>query len=109
MLEPRFRRALTHAFLALALALLAGCASNPSERCGPAGECSRASFCYRGFCLSSTEAPDGALIDGGSCLPPQLTCGGACIDPLTDGEHCGSCARCHAGTPLCVAGHCQAM
>jgi hypothetical protein len=35
------------------------------------------------------EAADGD--DRGGCDPPLLVCGGECVDPATDPDHCGAC------------------
>lgn len=43
----------------------------------------------------------------GSCPSGQEICGGACTDPLTDPDHCGSCdAPCEEGQE-CNAGSCE--
>src|SRR5581483_11619026 len=59
----------------------------------------------------STSVPQ---VDGGKdstaaavCRPSQVSCAGACVDPLTDPDHCGSCdVACGQGY-VCSAGSCS--
>jgi len=44
-----------------------------------------------------------------TCTAGQIACGGACVDPLTDAGHCGSCSvSCIAGA-ACVSGTCGCL
>ncbi len=54
---------------------------------------------------SSTSAGSAT---GGTCLPSQTNCDGACVDTDTNPQHCGACgASCGApGSWDCVAGAC---
>lgn len=56
------------------------------------------------------RAPDDATPpDAASCADGTLLCGVACIDPLTDPAHCGSCSPCGAVTnaaATCADGVC---
>jgi hypothetical protein len=50
--------------------------------------------------------------ESGSCPSGQILCGGACVDPNNDLQHCGGCTTtCRAGPhsqPTCSAGLCGA-
>lgn len=56
-----------------------------------------------------TDGGDGS--DGGSDAGCPLTCGGDCVNPQIDPEHCGSCENACAavdnGEPTCVDGSCD--
>ncbi|MDP3218525.1 MAG: hypothetical protein Q8S73_30765, partial [Deltaproteobacteria bacterium] len=57
---------------------------------------------------ASTDAttPDAPMDAGVSCPAGQLACGAACVNPMTDGMHCGGCGRaCPAGLS-CAVGAC---
>jgi len=51
-----------------------------------------------------------AAVDTSTCLPPDLECGGACIDPSTDVHHCGGCSvdciALHGAASTCTSGAC---
>jgi hypothetical protein len=69
---------------------------------GSAGVACNAGYCTGGAC----QAGDAAL----ACPPYLISCGGLCIDPLTNPSHCGATAGCgadagSAGT-ACSAGSC---
>jgi hypothetical protein len=40
------------------------------------------------------------------CSPPNLVCGGDCVDPMTHGSHCGQCDHSCCGGE-CIHGVCQ--
>ncbi len=59
-------------------------------------------------------SPDSGMRDvppvdaGTPCVSPRVTCGGACVDLMSDTTHCGACgAGCRAGG-WCAAGRCYA-
>ncbi|MEM9192184.1 MAG: hypothetical protein AAGF12_23630 [Myxococcota bacterium] len=58
---------------------------------------------------------DGATPDGGAdsglvaCDIGELQCGGVCIRPDTDPNHCGGCGNACGPTELCASGMCVAM
>ena len=78
----------------------AGCVDLSSDELN-CGSCGNA--CSGGMqCLDSTCRCPGGTVD----------CGGTCIDPLTDEEHCGVDAACHGGQActawtFCVDGQCR--
>lgn len=53
---------------------------------------------------SETEADSGT--GGGDCMAPMLVCGGTCIDPSMDSEHCGECGEDCGPGGTCVNGDC---
>ena len=42
-----------------------------------------------------------------TCAPPQMVCGGSCINSQTDNQNCGACGRACTGGQSCVAGICR--
>jgi hypothetical protein len=52
--------------------------------------------------------PSGAQCVAGACTcaPGQIRCGGSCVDPASDSEHCGSCATACAPVNACTSGTC---
>jgi hypothetical protein len=46
--------------------------------------------------------------DANTCLPHQLMCGDACIDPLKDYDNCGDCGLSCGGGQICGLGECVA-
>ncbi len=59
--------------------------------------------------------PDGArpdVVTDAGCPAGQSLCAGACVDPLTNGSHCGGCGMSCAmpfAPGACVAGRCATM
>src|SRR5688500_7007956 len=50
---------------------------------------------------------DGAVPDGGVCLPPRARCSGdECVDLTRDRANCGACGRLCAEGAVCVGGAC---
>jgi hypothetical protein len=93
--------------IALVLGLAAGaCASNPTPRCGPQGECGTALYCYRGLCLPNDPDEGSWPGDGGACPPLQIVCDHGCVDPRIDDEHCGTCSDQCDDDESCVDGDC---
>lgn len=66
--------------------------TSPSN-CGSCGNvCGGGQICVGGVC---------------GCLPSQILCGGACVNPTTDNTNCGRCgATCSGGGRICVGGSC---
>lgn len=58
--------------------------------------------------VSSGEAGvvEASTGDATACPTSLLNCGGACVNPATDPNHCGSCARACAVGMNCVLGAC---
>ena len=53
---------------------------------------------------------DGAADTDGGCSAPRIDCGGTCVDPTADVDHCGECwwiCDPANGTGACVAGTCS--
>src|SRR5687767_11462776 len=47
---------------------------------------------------------------GGDACAPLAECGGTCVDPTNDPDHCGACdAPCGAGEPYCVESVCSSV
>ena len=44
-----------------------------------------------------------------NCAAPKLSCGAACIDPMTDATNCGACGKSCPTGQLCMAGACACM
>lgn len=61
---------------------------------------------------SGTDATDGTggtdeTETGPTCEPPEEACGGRCVDPQIDPNHCGSCFhKCHPAMEQCADGEC---
>jgi hypothetical protein len=55
--------------------------------------------------LASGAAPAGGS-GGGLTCSTGLLCNGACFDPFTDPNHCGSCGRACASSERCAGGTC---
>lgn len=63
---------------------------------------------------AQVDAAPGA-IDAAGCDVDAVSCGGACIDPMTDNEHCGASGTCEGddageacdADTICVAGECS--
>jgi hypothetical protein len=52
------------------------------------------------------DEPDGSTGTPPGCMPPQVSCGGACLDTSSDPANCGRCGHdCQGGA--CSAGACQ--
>ena len=46
--------------------------------------------------------------DDADCSAPTESCGGACVDTLSDPDNCGECGRACAASEVCDAGECAA-
>ncbi len=65
-------------------------------------------------CTSSSVVGSGAdggggmdIVDSGPvCASPQTACSGACVDPMTDRDHCGACGTRCPGGQVCAMGRC---
>jgi hypothetical protein len=78
--------------------------------CATAADCDDGNPCTTDVCGAdlrclNTPAPDDSACTGGIC------CGTRCVDPLTDGLHCGTCANvcgvgssCSSGSCACATG-----
>lgn len=51
-----------------------------------------------------SEGTTGGVDD---CMPPQIDCAGACVDPASDPLHCGGCGRPCGDMQSCLAGECS--
>ena len=73
-----------------------GCVDAQDRRnCGACGhDCGPGGVCSMGVCSTS------------ECFAPRITCGGACVDPMTNDAHCGACGRACAMTQHCRSGSC---
>lgn len=64
-----------------------------------------------GNASDAMAATDVSESDGGACPAGQITCAGACVDPLRDPRHCGECAvDCGAAVHAigaCTEGRCS--
>lgn len=69
------------------------CCDNATESCGSAGPDKPV------VCLPNPPPPP-------ACKSPKILCGGRCVDPRTDVEHCGTCAPCR-DREQCVNGECK--
>src|SRR5262245_4152524 len=61
-------------------------------------------------CGSCNPCPGGSVCNAGTCGCPtseQMLCANACVDVMTDSEHCGGCNR--PCTGMCMNGACVAM
>jgi hypothetical protein len=93
-----------------------------AARCGPipCGDVSAAGRCEEGFalrCVGGTlvqqdcaaEPGTGCALDPTTgrrgCVPCDA-CGGVCIDPSSDEDHCGGCGQACAPAATCTAGIC---
>lgn len=86
----------------LALAVLASFACGGDDGPGAAAS-TGASLGDASGASGGSAASDGSA---GGCDAPLLDCGGACIDPQVDPEHCGGCdAPCDPGL-ACAGGSC---
>jgi hypothetical protein len=54
----------------------------------------------------SDAAADTAIDGSPVCSAPMMMCGAACIDVMTDEQHCGSCTKQCQSTEGCAAGSC---
>ncbi len=75
--------------------------------------------CNGGLCLGDWLCVDGVCVvdeptsesteTGPACDPPNISCNGECVDPLSDPDHCGECGK-SCETVLdsggCVSGSC---
>nr|BDT30465.1 EGF domain-containing protein [Myxococcus sp. MH1] len=52
------------------------------------------------------NTPGGFQCQTPACLPPNLPCGSACVDPSSSSEHCGGCGNACGGGAACQAGAC---
>ncbi|MDF1562486.1 MAG: hypothetical protein P1V51_05555 [Deltaproteobacteria bacterium] len=71
--------------------------------CGASGDCSGASA---GLTCGAGELCDGAGACAPTCAAGRVLCGGACIDPATDRDHCGASGDCSGASAglTCAAG-----
>jgi hypothetical protein len=76
------------------------------ELAGCKAECAKVAAPDLGAGGDGTPPPPPAD-DGGSCKPPFVRCGAACVNTGTDPAHCGGCGRACAGGELCVTGSCE--
>jgi streptogramin lyase len=72
-------------------------AGNDPDVCGADGE-----TCIE--CPANESCPDGACI----CEAPHVVCGGDCVNPNTDDNHCGRCDNACVGSATCESGACAA-
>lgn len=76
------------------LSLLASCTKEAAD-CADDTDCADGQVCVDGTCKGGA----------GSCAETQLLCGGGCVDPSDDRDHCGACdARCAQSD--CLGGAC---
>jgi hypothetical protein len=67
----------------------------------PSQPCQEARCTAKGKCVLRPKADNIACGNGGIC------CGGTCVDPQADANHCGGCATtCTAPTSTCYQGEC---
>lgn len=85
--------------------------------CALASDCAPGELCLAGMCLEETtaECTGSAECDGleqcvgGLCrCPAEFRCGDECVDPATDGFHCGACGNECDLAAVCEAGACCA-
>jgi hypothetical protein len=69
--------------------------------------CTRNSQCCSSYCERRSSVPRRHRYRC-SCSPDLAQCGGACVDLLTDANHCSACGEACTGlTDTCVSGACQ--
>jgi len=56
--------------------------------------------------ITAGDGSDGSSSDGVECPARLIDCGGACIDPEHDPEHCGGCDKTCAQGLACIDGLC---
>ena len=53
-----------------------------------------------------TDQIRGEALEPSGCIEPMLGCGGSCLDPSTDRNHCGECNNRCGSAETCTAGDC---
>lgn len=88
------------------------CRVEPGYACsGQPSVCADVDECANGTDTCAPEevcvnTPGGFQCQPPACLPPNIVCGSACVDPRTANDHCGACGNvCGAGS-ACEAGVC---
>ena len=73
---------------------------------GPDRECDDVATCNLTHDAADTCGRDGrcACGAGAPCALPEICCGGSCVDPRADTDHCGGCDN---PCRVCLAGSCR--
>ncbi len=92
------------------------CTSYPEpltdNRCAAIGRCyNEATYCQAEYEAQGTSCGAGLACDGAGecasvCSASELWCNGSCIDPDTNGSHCGGCGNSCGSGLLCSDGEC---
>src|SRR5215217_7122707 len=79
--------------------------SGNGRTCNDINECTNGtSTCTPG--QRCVNQPGGFDCVPGSCPPPQVKCGGSCVDANTDESNCGCCGNTCASGKTCTSGAC---
>jgi hypothetical protein len=65
-------------------------------QCSPGFKICNGACISSSLCCTNDDCRGGACMTGKCCPIGQLSCGGSCVDPMSDGSNCGGCGQtCH--------------
>jgi len=100
------RRGSSFAPLAFAACIVASCGSNDGD-VTDAGT-SDANASDQDANVEDSGPHDADVKDAEPCAAPLVLCDGACVDPMTNVDHCGTCGHaCGCGSTSCTQGRCD--